>query len=1036
MSGNPISFSHAAESSSSGNGLEGGGGEPMDGVPPEIDGYHVSEYIGGGGMGLVWRAQQLSTQRQVALKLMKLAGVQSRAARRRFEREIAMVARLRHSNIVRVYDSGIHRGIYFYAMEFVDGLHLDRYVQSNQLQYREILQLMHTVCLAVQDAHQQGVIHCDLKPSNILVMPDGTPCVLDFGLAKEMLGDAGSERAALEGTIQYMSPEQAECTGKPIDTRADVYALGVVTYRLLTGQFPHDVDGPLKQVIARIVNEEVRRPRTVCPAIDRELESLLLKAMAKEPGQRYASAGELARDIRNYLTGEPLMSQPSTVHYFLRKRLRKHWKKVALALVMTVMAVTLIAVGFVREHTLRLEANAKSELYRRMLYFNTISLAESAYARQQFIRAGQLLDRCHNDLRHWEWYYLRQQMDQSVKTAPGHDGSVLSVACTSSSKKLISADYRFVHIRDIKSGQTRRIEHPAGYHERVEISPDGQFAAAARVGRVAIWNIESGQNILTVDAQESVRGFSFGSDGVDLAIGYENHVEVYDLNTGQIKHKLEVAEGFIGALTFGVDESQLVVAANEAAQAYDLAADTMRSEKRGMVIVFDLASGQRRSVIRLDGIIDQLAFNPRRQILAVGSASRINILDLLRHQLVKPLSEPGHRLAFSPDGTRLVSSDATGRLIVWDVSTFEPVAVRRGHRGSVTCMAFMPDKSMLISGSDDATVKFWDLRGDTNEIQNETDIFAVSQDQRKLARWVGGGSFEILDIRSDRVEQRLVGGQARPEHVHWSPKGDYLLCVWGLSRVKATLWDIESGQVKAEMEGNIHSPVFSSDGRRLAVCEDEQIQVWEVKSGSELRRLSGYGVAVRSIAFQPDGEQLISGHDHGTICFWDIHSGRIVKKVTIGHKSISLVLTSEDGQRMIVGEMEGGRVLLLDEKGNVITSFASSSHVLAFCPSSRQLASEHHGEITIRDTAEGAVIQQLLGHPERVVAVAFSPDGLRLASGSDDATMKLWDTRSGTELLTLEGHHAVLSALRFNPDGSQITSTGKDGTVRIWRSFK
>jgi tetratricopeptide (TPR) repeat protein len=360
-------------------------------------------------MGTVWKAVHLITHRQVALKLLGKGAFTSEKDRARFEREVELTARLQHPNIARLYDSDLRQGVYHYAMELIDGVPLEKYVQEHGLTHREVLELMKTACLAVQHAHERGVIHRDLKPSNILVTEDGQPHILDFGLAKSFLeGDSRppiSSDGEAAGTPPYMSPEQAAGHVDQIDTRTDVYALGVILFRLLTGESPHDLSGTRYEVLRGIAEEEVRRPREITRNVDRELEALLLKALAHDPKNRYLSAGALAQDIENYLTGEPLSARPPTTVYFLLKRIKKYRVPVAAtALVLAVLA-SMAVFAFIRIARERNRAVAAGDKAKKE--------ADKANVVYEFL--GDVLSAVEPTKTHGREVTLRESLDQAAK---------------------------------------------------------------------------------------------------------------------------------------------------------------------------------------------------------------------------------------------------------------------------------------------------------------------------------------------------------------------------------------------------------------------------------------------------------------------------------------------------------------------------------------------------------------------------------------------------------------------------------------------
>jgi Tol biopolymer transport system component len=320
---------------------------------PNIEGYKIIEPLGEGGMGMVWRAEQLSTRREVALKLLVSHRADSAKAQARFQREVELTARLDHPNIARIYDSGLHHGMYYYAMELIDGAPLDQYVKDRNFSRTQILALMQKVCQAVLYAHLRAVIHRDLKPSNIIISLDGQPHILDFGLAKALLDEDDesltiSIEGQIAGTPAYMSPEQAAGHHDQLDTRTDVFSLGVILYELLTGQSPHDLSGSMFDLLRQIAAGNIRRPSEVDQSIDSELEAILLKALARNPEERYASAGALAKDIANYLDEEPLDARVPTTLYFLRKKVFKYKKQVGIAVVVLFVIFVTIVTAYTR----------------------------------------------------------------------------------------------------------------------------------------------------------------------------------------------------------------------------------------------------------------------------------------------------------------------------------------------------------------------------------------------------------------------------------------------------------------------------------------------------------------------------------------------------------------------------------------------------------------------------------------------------------------------------------------------------------------
>jgi serine/threonine protein kinase len=341
-------------------------GDSQEGTPtpadmPDIEGYRIIDKVGEGGMASVWRALQLSTQREIALKVLGAGTFSSKKARIRFEREVELTARLEHPNIARIYDSGLHRGMYYYAMELFEGEHLDKYILGRQLTQREVLKFFH---------NQQGVIHRDLKPSNIVVTDDGQPHILDFGLAKALLESDKDLTVSVDGDVAgtpaYMSPEQAAGHFGVIDTRTDVYSLGVILFNVLTNQWPYDISGSQYEVLKNIQEEEPIRPSKIIPRFDTDIEAILLKALAKEPSERYQSITELASDIHCWLQGLPIIARSVNTLYLLRKLITRHRTT---SIITGLLLVIIVGTSFISLYSYSQARGALQESQLRQDYY-------------------------------------------------------------------------------------------------------------------------------------------------------------------------------------------------------------------------------------------------------------------------------------------------------------------------------------------------------------------------------------------------------------------------------------------------------------------------------------------------------------------------------------------------------------------------------------------------------------------------------------------------------------------------------------------
>jgi tRNA A-37 threonylcarbamoyl transferase component Bud32 len=348
----PLPIDIESPSSSSGHG-------PRDSIP----GYKIVRKLSEGGQGVVYQAIQVSTRRKVAIKMIREGAFASRSAIARFEREVQILARLSHPNIVTIHESGTATGGHYFVMDYIAGQPLDEYMQCPDApgSIREILQLFETICNAVNAAHLAGIIHRDLKPSNVRIDGIGVPHILDFGLAKVALSDSEASMMTMTGqfmgSLPWASPEQAMGMPGKIDMRTDVYSLGVIMYQMLTGEFPYQVTGNIRSVLEQIMRTEPRRASTLHREINDEVDTIVLKCLSKVRERRYQTAGELARDVQHYLSGQPIEAKRDSFGYLMRKQLMRH----KVPVVVGVGFIAVILIGLVASLTLWRRAVAERE---------------------------------------------------------------------------------------------------------------------------------------------------------------------------------------------------------------------------------------------------------------------------------------------------------------------------------------------------------------------------------------------------------------------------------------------------------------------------------------------------------------------------------------------------------------------------------------------------------------------------------------------------------------------------------------------------
>ncbi|HEV8066807.1 MAG TPA: protein kinase [Planctomycetaceae bacterium] len=1028
--------------------------------------YKLMEQIGVGGFGLVFVAeQQRPVRRKVALKVIK-PGMDTREVVARFEAERQALAMMDHPNIARVYDAGAtDSGRPYFVMELVRGVPITDYCDQNHLTLRERLELFVSVCQAVQHAHQKGIIHRDIKPSNVLVtLQDGKPVakVIDFGVAKALYQPLTDRTiytrfAQMIGTPLYMSPEQAEAGGLDVDTRSDIYSLGVLLYELLTGMTPFDrrrlARAAYDEVIHIIRNEEPPKPSTrlskstqSLPAIAAQrktdparlskmfrgdLDWITMKALEKDRTRRYETASGLAADIARYLNDEPVEASPPSTAYQLRKFARRYRTVLATAAAFVLLLVA--AAVNMTWLTFRAQAeaeNAQAEAAKARAA-RLVAEDERKVAEQEKRRADSERDRAAAASSRYEWGLYAWQIGAAQREWQANNVAGAWAQLNSCDPALRGWEYDYVYTSFTKNQRTLK-----GHSKEVcavAFSADGnRIVSGSDDKTLKIWDVARVQETLTLKGHSSrVMSVAFSPDGKRIVSGgVDKTAKLWDATDG---HELLTFKGHsdrVAGVAFSPDGNRIITASwDKTLRILDTDDGRELLTFRGHAGVVScvavspdgkrIVSGSRDTTIKIwdtttgkevrtlrghTEAVTSVAFGSGgKQIVSGSFDNTVKLWDASTGD--EKLTLRGHpsliwSVSFSPEGRHIASGSWDKTIKVWDAAVGREIFTLRGHVAPVQSVAFSPDGKWLASASDDHTIKLWQAIDGQEPLTRkghtrEVTCVAISSDGKRIVSGSWDNTLKVWDASTGQEILKLKGHTGGVLCVAFSPDGKWILS--GSIDNMLKLWDAATGQELRTFKGHaawVSGVAFSPSGNRIVSSSgDKTLKIWDPTDGREVQTLRGHAQAVTSLAFSTDGSMIVSGSADKTIKVWDLTTGR-EKRTLLGHTdAVSSVAISRDGKRILSGSQDK--------------------------------------TLSLWDTASGREIRKLSGHTREVDSVALSPDGKRAVSGSGDYTIKVWNVDSAQETLTLR-HSASVYSVLFSPDGKRIVSGSGDNTIKVW----
>jgi WD40 repeat protein len=1058
---------------------------PPDETAPQmiLGDYEILGQLDQGGMGFIYRARQRSTQRIVALKVIRSDRLeQLRPGERqewieRFHREGRIAASIDHDHAVTVYDVGESDGKQYYSMRLVEGRNLGAVLGQGPVANRRAALYVELAARALHAFHLRGIIHRDVKPRNILVDAKDRPYITDFGLAKAPAYSRDLTVVGVLGTPEYMSPEQAR-NPKTVGAAADIYSLGATLYELLTRRPPFQAADPV-ETLRQVQDEEPVPPRQLNPAIDRDLELICLKCLQKEPHRRYSSAEQLADELQRYLNKEPLIyTRPvGRIERFGRwcRRNPALAKATGLATAFLGLAMGLsiiLAIHFFQaaENSRQEQAKTTDALKISRRLSTTLEIERGLHfcvqgdvSRGMLWLARSLYDAPTDadDLRQ----YIRANLaDWSRDMRPlqailPHQGSVHAAVFSPDGKMILTGSSdKMARLWNVATGKLigTPFPHPGAVYA-VAFSPDGKILLTGSADRTArLWDAATGKPLGSpLPHLGAVNAVAFSPDGKMILTGSgwmlpgkagddpaKGEARLWDAATGKLLGSPLLHSGAVYAVAFSPDSRTFVTGS----ACYPPSKDS--SHREGKAQLWDAAAGKLlREMVGPQGLVLAVAFSPDSKTILTGNNAKVACLWNAEtgHLLSRLFLPQGavQAVAFSPDGKAVLTGSRRGEVQLWEAQTGKLIGPSLPHLCGVTTVAFSPDGGTILTGSMDQTVRLWKA---TTRMplhkplphRQAVRTVAFSSDGKTAVTGSVDRTAQIWDTTTGRpIGQRL-------QHNGWitavafSPNRQ--MVVTASRDGTACLWDAATGKKLHPLEGHqnwVNAVAFSPDSKRVVTgSSDKTARVWETATGKELYQLHGHQRAIYTVAFSPDGQSILTGSADATAWLWDTGTGKPIR-IFHGHQAgVKVVAFSPDSKTMVTGSLDHTAQLWERATGlpmGPLLVHQAAVRAAVFSPDGTiVLTGSEDYTAQLWKVATGKPLGPALQHQDRVPAVAFSPDGKMALTGSWDKTARLWEVATGKPVGPPLQHGSLVEALAFSPNGKTILTGSDDCNGRLW----